>query len=171
MRHELSEVAVAEAQNISRMCFVCGCENKVSLHAHFWSLADGRICAEFVAQDIHQSYPGRVHGGVVSAILDETIGRVIQVEQPVEFGVTIDLSVKYRKPVPIGEPLKVVASLTKLTARIFEGEGQLLLSDGSVAAQGFARYYRQKVEDIAKGGLPPEEWIVDDRPHPLCVEV
>jgi uncharacterized protein (TIGR00369 family) len=171
MHHELTEVTVANAQKISRMCFVCGRENEVSLHAHFLSLADGRVCAEFEALEVHQSYPGRVHGGVISALLDEVIGRVIQVEQPDEFGVTIELSVKFRQPVPIGEPLKAVAWLTKQTGRIFEGEGHLLLPDGSVAAQGTARYFRQKVEDIAEGGLKEEEWFTDERPLPRQVKV
>jgi uncharacterized protein (TIGR00369 family) len=171
MRHELTTAAVVGAQNIARMCFICGHENTMGLHAQFLSLQDGRVCARFEALEVHQSYPGRVHGGVISAILDETIGRVIQVEQPDEFGVTIELSVKFRKPVPIGEPLKVIAQLTKLTARVFEGEGSLLLPDGSVAAQGFARYYRQKVEAISEGGLPDEEWFADERPRPSHIEV
>jgi uncharacterized protein (TIGR00369 family) len=153
------------------MCFVCGRENAVSLNARFLSLEDGRVCAEFEAQDVHQSYPGRVHGGVISAILDETIGRAIQVEHPDDFGVTIELSVKYRSPVPIGESLLVVAWLTKVTKRVFEGEGQLLLPDGTVAAQGFARYYRQSLGLITQGGLPEEEWFTDTRPAPSQVAV
>ncbi|MDR1421562.1 MAG: PaaI family thioesterase [Coriobacteriales bacterium] len=170
MRHELREVPVAGAQKISRMCFVCGTDNDMSLHARFLSLADGRICAEFEAQEIHQSYPGRVHGGVISAILDETIGRVIQVDQPDEFGVTIDLSVKYRCPVPIGESLLVIAWKTKETSRIFEGEGQVLLVDGTVAAQGFARYFRQSLNAITADGLPEVEWFADERPLPASVK-
>ncbi|MDR2196498.1 MAG: PaaI family thioesterase [Coriobacteriales bacterium] len=171
MRHELTAASVLGAQKISRMCFVCGHENDISLKAHFLTLEDGRLCAEFEARDVHQSYPGRVHGGVISAIIDETIGRVIQVEHPDDFGVTIDLNVKFRSPVPIGVPLKVIAWQTKLTKRIFEGEGQLLLPDGTIAAQGFARYYRQSVEAIAQGGLDDEEWFADERPLPEQVEV
>ena len=166
MKHEPSCTTVAGTQNVSRMCFVCGTQNNISLKAQFFSLEDGRLCAEFIALDEHQSYPGRTHGGVVSAILDETIGRVIQVEKPDAFGVTIELNTKYRKPVPLGVPLRVIAWMTKETARAFEGEGELLLPDGTVAAQGSARYLKLDVDQISDEGLSEEEWYADIRPYP-----
>ena len=35
------------------------------------------IMARFTGQDVHQGYPGRMHGGVITGILDETIGRAV----------------------------------------------------------------------------------------------
>ena len=68
---------VLAAQNVSRMCMVCGAENPWSLKARFYELDNGELLGVFAPLESHQSYPGRLHGGVASALLDETIGRAI----------------------------------------------------------------------------------------------
>jgi uncharacterized protein (TIGR00369 family) len=171
MQHETEELKVAAGQNISRMCFVCGTDNHMGLHTQFLELEDGRLCALFTAQEEHQSYPGRVHGGVLSAIIDEVIGRTIQIKHPEVFGVTIELTVKFRKPVPYGVPLKVIAKLTKDTARSMEGEAELVLEDGSVAVQGWARYLKLSVDTISEGGLSDDDWFNDERPIPEKITI
>jgi uncharacterized protein (TIGR00369 family) len=153
------------------MCFVCGSDNPLSLGARFLELEDGRLCAEFTATDAHQSYPGRAHGGVVSAILDETIGRAVQVADPQIFGVTLELNVRFRQPVPLNVPLRVIAEVTKRANRLFVGEGKLLLEDGTVAAEATARYLRVSVDTIAKDGLSDLDWHPDERAFPPTVEV
>jgi uncharacterized protein (TIGR00369 family) len=152
------------------MCFVCGTDNPLSLRAQFLELEDGRLCAEFIAGDQHQSYPGRMHGGVISAILDETIGRAVQVADPDLFGVTLELNVRFRKPVPLNVPLRVIAEITK-RGRLFSGEGKLLLEDGSVAAEATARYYQMDTNDIADDGLTDQNWYADERDVPKSVMV
>ncbi|MDR3053042.1 MAG: PaaI family thioesterase [Coriobacteriales bacterium] len=171
MKHELTEVGVTGSQNVSSMCLVCGEKNAHGLHTHFLELEDGGLCAVFDTLDEHQSYPERVHGGIIAAILDETIGRAIQVAQPEVFGVTMELNIKYRKPVPLGEQLRVVAHITRSTGMAFEGEGLLLLQDGTVAAQGTARYAKQPPAVITEGGLSDETWHPDPREAPAKVLV
>jgi uncharacterized protein (TIGR00369 family) len=162
---------VSEAQKISRMCFVCGQQNSMGLHAQFLNLKDGRLYTRFKTLEEHQSYPGRVHGGVISAVLDEAIGRVIQVNNPDTFGVTIELNVKFRKPVPLGVELTVVAWETKHSHRLLAGEGELLLEDGSVAASASGRYLRMSVDAITDGGLMDSDWLDDLRGYPQEVLV
>jgi uncharacterized protein (TIGR00369 family) len=171
MRYETHEAQVSDSQKVSSMCFVCGTNNPLSLRAHFLELADGRLCAEFVATDSHQSYPGRAHGGVISAILDETIGRAVQVANPEVFGVTLELNVRFRKPVPLNVPLKVIAQVTEHSKRLFAGEGKLLLEDGSVAADATARYLQVAIDTITEGGLTDQDWYPDPRPLPEHVTV
>ncbi len=171
MRHEISEVSVKDAQKISKMCLVCGQENPYSLQAQFMNLDDGRICGKFTTGDVHQSYPGRVHGGIISAILDETIGRAVQVANPDLFGVTIELNVRFRKPVPLGETLTVIAEITEHKRRLFVGDGKLLLEDGTVAAEAHGRYMQMDIDNIADGGLDDDNWREDKRECPSCVTV
>jgi uncharacterized protein (TIGR00369 family) len=171
MKHETCEHQVDGAQNIARMCFVCGEENTLGLHTQFLELSDGKLYAEFTALDEHQSYPGRTHGGIVSAILDETIGRAFQIKNPEIFGVTMELNVRFRQPVPLNVPLRVVAEITKETHLIFEGKGKVLLEDGTVAADATARYLRQSIESISEEGLTEEDWRVDTRKRPKTVDV
>ena len=73
---------VLASQNVSRMCLVCGAANPVSLKAQFLELEGGDLLGVFRPLEVHQSYPGRLHGGISTAILDETIGRAITIADP-----------------------------------------------------------------------------------------
>jgi uncharacterized protein (TIGR00369 family) len=166
MKHEPQTYTVRDAQKISRMCLACGSENIFGLHAQFLNLADGSLAALMTTREEHQSYPGRVHGGIIATILDEVLGRVAQVKDPDVFGVTMEITVKYRAPVPLGEPLLCIAHLEKERSRVIEANGLIILQDGSIAAQGFARYLLTEVDNIVSGGLTDENWFADSRPHP-----
>src|SRR5450756_1503532 len=88
------------------MCLVCGADNPFGLQARFYELeaegATGReLLGVFTLREEHQSYPGRLHGGISSAILDETIGRAITIAHPGTWGVTAELTLRYRKPLPL----------------------------------------------------------------------
>ena len=70
---------VVGAQNVSRMCLVCGRDNDSSLKARFYELEDGELLGVFTPLTEHQGYPGRLHGGMASTLLDETMGRAINI--------------------------------------------------------------------------------------------
>lgn len=154
-------VDVVDKQPNSRMCFVCGCENSFGLHSRFYQLDDDRLVALFTPAEEHQSYPGRLHGGIAAAILDETIGRAIMVRHSGDlWGVTLDFSMKFRKPVPLDSQLRVVARITSENRRSFEGEGEILLPDGSVAVSGRGKYLKMAIEKIADFDNEGDEWFV-----------
>lgn len=140
---------VLKKQNNSKMCFVCGWENDYSLKAEFYELDNKEIIAIFRPLEGHQSYPGRLHGGVASAILDETIGRAINISEDGIWGVTVELNVKYKKPVPLDEELRVVGRITRDTRRIFEGTGEILLANGEVAVTAEGKYMKLPITKIA----------------------
>lgn len=104
---------VLSKQFNSTMCIVCGVSNTLGVHAEFYKLEDGSVGTEFSFQDVHQSYPNRVHGGLVSALLDELAGRVLWNDSPDEFAVTATMSIKFRKPVPYGVKLIGHGKMTK----------------------------------------------------------
>jgi len=133
----------------SRMCLVCGLKNSFGLHTAYYELDNNELLAVFRPREEHQSYPGRLHGGIISTILDETIGRAIMMHSVDEvWGVTVDLQIRFKKPVPLDEELKVVGRITKDSSRFFEGSGELLLADGTVAAEGHGRYLKAPLEKI-----------------------
>jgi uncharacterized protein (TIGR00369 family) len=144
----------------SRLCFVCGLKNDFGLKAAFYELENNELVAVFTPQDEHQSYPGRMHGGIAAAMLDETIGRAIMIEQPEIWGVTIDLQLKYKKPVPLEQELRVVGRITSQNKRVFEGSGELLLPDGTVAVVATGRYMKMPLDSIADFDYEAEEWRV-----------
>lgn len=149
---------ILKKQNSSKLCFVCGVKNDSSLKARFYELENGEIAAVFRPLEQHQSYPGRLHGGVAAAILDETIGRAMNIKDPEIWGVTVELNVRYKKPVPLNEELKAIGRVTRDSSRIFEGSGEILLNNGEVAATATGKYIKLPIEKIAEFGEDPEEW-------------
>lgn len=140
---------VLKKQNISNMCIVCGVINPGGIRAKFYEMENGELCCLFTPREHHQSYPGRLHGGVSSAIIDEAIGRAIQITEPDSWAVTVDLHIRYKQPVPLHTPLRAVARVTKNSRRMYEGEGEILLPDGTIAVSGHATYIKLSGEKIA----------------------
>lgn len=160
---------VQGTQNVSRMCVVCGNSNPFSLKARFLELDTGELVGLFTPREEHQSYPGRLHGGVASAILDETIGRAVNVTDHEAWGVTVELTLKYRKPVPIDDEVRAIARITRDSRRLFEGSGEIILADGTVAVEATGRYLKMPIERIAQGDFDAE-WFPDDRPAPPSID-
>jgi acyl-coenzyme A thioesterase PaaI-like protein len=182
---------IRHAQNISRMCLVCGRDNPFGLHARFYELAPDEPSAAgpgagpdpataaagpellgiFAPREEHQSYPGRLHGGVSSAILDETIGRAILLLQPDAWGVTVEFTVRFRRPLPLDDEIRCIARITRDTSRLFEGTGEIVLPDGSVAVEARGKYVKQTLTDITDEGFIEREWFSDPREPPGEVEL
>ena len=160
-------------QHNSKMCFVCGLKNKFGIHAHFYVTEKEELIALFTPSDEHQSYPGRLHGGIATAILDETVGRAILNKYDTEvWGVTIDLNVKFKKPIPLNEELKVIGRITKETGRMFEGTGEIVLSNGEIAATAEGKYLKVPLEKINDFDRDENEWkIVPTDKDPAEIDI
>jgi len=161
---------VLAAQNVSRMCMVCGVENSSGLHASFLELEGGELLASFEPGPQHQGYPGRLHGGIASTLLDESMGRAINIVHPDVWGVTVELNVKFRKPVPMDRPVRAICRITRDTSRLFESEGSILLEDGSVAIEASGKYMKLPIDRIAQGDFELE-WFPDEREKPETVSL
>jgi acyl-coenzyme A thioesterase PaaI-like protein len=151
---------VKRKQQNTRMCLVCGLKNPFGLHTAFYELENDELLAVFKPLEEHQSYPGRLHGGIATAILDETIGRAIMIHHDDLWGVTIECSTRYRKPVPLSEEIRVIGRITKIAHRYFEGTGEILSSDGSVAVEGHGKYIKLPLDKIADFDFAEQEWRV-----------
>jgi acyl-coenzyme A thioesterase PaaI-like protein len=148
-------------QPTSRMCFVCGESNPAGVHVRFYEQQDGSVLARFTGAEHHQGYPGRMHGGVITSIMDETIGRAIMIRYGVAvWGVTAELTVRFRQPVPLDVELTAVGRITDEKRRVFEGTGEIYLPDGSVAAEASGKYVKMELERIAVFDPEREEWRV-----------
>lgn len=170
------------------MCLVCGVDNPYGLHARFYVLeapagerAEGgeppaaappaELLGVFTPGVEHQSYPGRLHGGVSSAILDETVGRAILIAHPDVWGVTAEFTVRFRAPVPLAGEVRAVARITRDTRRLFEGTGEIVLDDGTVAVEARGKYLKMTLDEIAPEMRLRGEWLEDTRARPPEVEI
>jgi acyl-coenzyme A thioesterase PaaI-like protein len=152
---------VRRKQPNSKMCFVCGLKNSPGLKAYFYELENKELIGVFTPIEEHQGYPGRLHGGIISAILDETIGRAILIgyEEDVWF-VTVEFNTRFKKPVPLDCEVKVKARITKETSRIYEGRGEIILDSGDIAAEGYGKYMKLPIDKIADFDYEEQEWKV-----------
>jgi acyl-coenzyme A thioesterase PaaI-like protein len=135
----------------SRHCFACGLTNSIGLKLRFYETGPDEVTAECTIPERYQGYPGVVHGGIVTAMLDEISGRAHINSDPPRFMYTAKLEIRFRKNVPIGEPLRVVGKVEKSKSRTATSIGMIFGPDGDLLAEAKALHV----------DLPKEELQVD----------
>ena len=141
----------------SYYCFICGVRNDASLRTVFYDVTseEGQpeTLAKFTGRSEHQGYPGRMHGGAATGILDETIGRAINSAKgegdPTTWGVAVELNVRFHKPVPLDTELSARGRISRERRRLFEGTGEIYLPDGEVAVSAQGRYMKLDLAQIS----------------------
>jgi acyl-coenzyme A thioesterase PaaI-like protein len=117
----------------TRGCLVCGKQNPAGLHLSLHIIPEsGRVTCDFTPRVEHIGFEGVIHGGLLATVVDEAMvwaatwrGR--------RFCLCAELTVRYRKPVDVGKPLKVEADvefsrprLIQTAAKIFDESGNLV---------------------------------------------
>lgn len=151
---------VLKKQYNSKMCFICGLDNKEGLHTHYYELEQNRLCGVFKGSDVHQGWPQRMHGGITAALLDETMGRSMQIEDPNLWSVTVDLNVRYHKPVPLEKTLYVVGWITNKRRKLMTAEGYICDDNQNILATASAKYFIQDIHDIVDGSENIDDVLV-----------
>ena len=132
----------------SEGCFVCGEDNHAGLKTRFYIEGD-TVCTDIEPADHHCGYDGIVHGGIVGAVIDETMGwsaaRALGL-----MCFTAELNVRYLKHVPSSKPSRVVTWVTKSNKRIAMTEGEVRSPEGEVYARATAKFMPLSVEDTVK---------------------
>lgn len=152
-----------DKQPNSYLCFICGIRNDASVRVEFYDTTSrtgaAEVVARFTGRSVHQGYPGRMHGGVATGILDEVIGRAINAgkkpEDPTIWGVAVELAARFHKPVPLEIELIARGRITHQRRRLFDGTGEIYLPDGSTAVTAEAKYI--KLDLAAISDVDPEE--------------
>ncbi len=157
---------VVQKQRNSKMCAVCGLDNRFGLRAPFYSMEDGSVASVFRFREEHQSYPGRVHGGLITAMLDELGLRALWAKEGGEFtyGVTLSLETKYRKPVPYGADLIGRGAVAKESGNFLTAECTISSAEGTVLAAATIKYLKLTPQQIQAGVNEHEEmcYLIED---------
>jgi acyl-coenzyme A thioesterase PaaI-like protein len=77
--------------------------------------ADGRVSASVTLGKAYEGPPGLVHGGVIATLLDHVLARAPR--SAGHGGLTGSLTVRYRRPVPLGTPLVLEAYVASREGR------------------------------------------------------
>ena len=141
---------ITKKQTNSCNCFVCGRDNKGGLFASFYETKDKEVVSVMKSSLFHQSYPEHTHGGIICAILDETAGRAMWIDEPGVLAVTSRISVKYRRPVPLEEDFLAVGKVVGNTPIGFVAVGKIYDKKGNLLAESEGTYIKQKPSAISK---------------------
>jgi len=105
-------------------CYVCGMHNPAGLCVSFDINSETKsISARFTPQEIHQGFVGLVHGGILSALLDEAMAKLaFSLGIP---SVTAEMTVKFKAPTAPGEELLITGRLGEETNRLLIAEARI----------------------------------------------
>ena len=124
--------ASPEEQERYGHCFACGVANESGLNLEFEALDGGGVTALYIPQERHQGWPSVLHGGIVATLLDEAAAYVAYARG--QHAATARLNIRYSRPAPLDEPLRVSASLVKDTRRLLTIETHVTtLADERIA--------------------------------------
>lgn len=139
---------VISKQKNSKMCFICGMDNPIGFKSQFYNMEDGSVISPIVYKEIHQSFPQRVHGGLIATLLDELACRAYWTGGNYELGVTTSMDVKYRKPTPYDRDLLGYGFVVMDKSRMFKTVSKIIDKEGIVYAEAETTYLKLPAEKI-----------------------
>ncbi|MCS7041842.1 MAG: PaaI family thioesterase [Bryobacteraceae bacterium] len=130
----------APAQSYARpnRCFACGKENAIGLKLEFSHRPDGEALAHWTPGEQHEGWPGVVHGGLLSTVLDEAMAHAVLASGL--RALTAELRVRFREPAAPGRELTVKGWVVQRSKRLVEAEASIAGQDGSEYAHGWGRF-------------------------------
>lgn len=130
----------------SGRCFGCGPANEHGLRLRFRRIAPGVVEGEYTAPEHQAGAPGVVHGGIQAVLLDETLGFAAHADrgpgEPDVDIVTVEFSLRYRRPAPTGQPLRLRGRLVRSEGRDLWVTGEIEDPQGRLLTEAEARWRR-----------------------------
>lgn len=123
--------------NYDHMCFACGEGNQKGLKLKFFNEGN-KIITEFTATEEHQGYPGIMHGGLITTILDELMSR--SVNSLGYYGVTARMETRFRKQVPLGQKIRYESEVLNIKKKIIDVVGKAFFDNGKLAVETQGRF-------------------------------
>ena len=124
-------------------CFVCGQDNHIGLKARFFYEA-GKAWTEYTADKKFEGYYNIFHGGITATLLDEVMIKALLAKDI--YVMTVELTVRFHKPVYIGQKLLLSGSLEQQKGRLYITGGEVRTDDGELVASATGKYLEVKSE-------------------------
>ncbi|MCG8422279.1 MAG: PaaI family thioesterase [Proteobacteria bacterium] len=129
-------------------CFGCSPRNAAGLSLSMYKISDG-LTTTFTLPTRYESYPGIIHGGIVSTVLDEVMGNVIAVHDE-RLCFTTTLRVKFLEPLHPDVPYRCVARLVHRPGsdrELYKVTGEIHPADRDEALAMASASYRWITDD------------------------
>ncbi len=121
-------------------CFACGRQNPDGLQLPIVADEQGARFERYVIAERYQGWHGIVHGGIVATLLDELMAW--SVKSRGYNTVTAEMSVRFRKPVPVGKEISGSGWITGEEGRIVYTKSRLVDSAGVVLAEATGKLWK-----------------------------
>jgi acyl-coenzyme A thioesterase PaaI-like protein len=152
-------------------CFVCGPEHDFGMRLDFALLTDGSVQAEFHCGEAFQGYPGLLHGGIVSSLLDGAMTNCLYAHG--QRGVTGELKVRIQHPVVTGQVAVARAwidysasPLHVLKAELIQNELAKANATGKFMEHAFFELRQRHLEESGPSPQKRIWWPTDGRSVP-----
>jgi len=123
-------------------CVVCGVHNPRGLRLTFQEGVNG-VHSVWVPTEGWESFQGTVHGGIITAVLDEAMSKAV-IARHWE-ALTVDLRVRFRGRVAPGENLRVHGWVVEKQHRRILTEATLINGTGAEQAHAWAKFLVPRV--------------------------
>jgi acyl-coenzyme A thioesterase PaaI-like protein len=118
-------------------CIGCGLGNASGLALRFCLRADKGVEAEFSCSKLYQGYPGFLHGGITSLLLDSAMTNCLFAHHII--AVTARLIIRFISPVNTGQPISVKAWLREYEPPLYVLESEIE-QNGKVLVRASAKF-------------------------------
>ncbi len=129
------------------LCFGCGQNNPIGLKLEFRRDGNG-VAAEFIPGKLHQGWPGILHGGIITCLLDEAMSYAAYFTG--RSCLTAKMEIEIKRPAPLDQPLVITAAVTRHTRRLIETEARVCLRDGTLIALSRAKQFVVKTNSTGE---------------------
>lgn len=125
----------------------------------FYTTKPGTVEAHINLSKDYEGFPNIVHGGILSAILDEVTGRA-QMSFKDRFMVTAQLTMRFRMPVLVDQNYTVLGVAGEVKGRVSKSTGQILDMDGRIMAEADAVFVDLTQEQIDSMADASDYWKI-----------
>jgi acyl-coenzyme A thioesterase PaaI-like protein len=132
----------------------------------FYQNGPGEVLADTTLTSEFQGFPGIAHGGIVTALLDEALGRAPMGTDPARtrFLYTARIEVRFRKPVPIGQPIRVLGRIKRERSTIVSAQSSITDLGGEILAEAEGLLVDVPAETFSGVDLLEAGWkVYEDR--------
>jgi uncharacterized protein (TIGR00369 family) len=120
-------------------CFVCG-RTPHGLRLAFAYPEAGRAETELVIPERFSGWERLTHGGLLATLLDEAMAHACISREG--NAVTVELTVRFLKPVEVGQSVRVSGRVLEVKGRVVETEAEVLGPQGQAVAKARGRFLR-----------------------------
>ena len=138
-------------------CFGCSPHNAIGLQLKFYE-TDDYVESEWIPAKQYEGYPGAVHGGILSTLIDEVAAWTMYIKARCS-GVTSRMNIRYRKPADSHQKKIILrGKLRELNKNLCYIDVQLLNANNEICTEGEVVFFTFPLEKSIESGHFPKDY-------------